>query len=153
MHLQSPAFAARQLIPPLYTCDGADHSPPLHWHDIPPGTVSLALICDDPDAPGKTWVHWVIYNLSPSTSQLPAAVPPQPELADGARQGKNDFGRLGYGGPCPPSGVHGYVFKLYALDSWLGLKPGASKVEVEQAMAGHILEQTELVGCYGRSRS
>jgi Raf kinase inhibitor-like YbhB/YbcL family protein len=153
MHLESSAFADRQLIPSLYTCDGADQSPPLSWGDLPSGTVSLALICDDPDAPGKTWVHWVMYNLPPELGQLPAAVPPQAELVNGGVQGKNDFGYLGYGGPCPPAGVHRYFFKLYALDRRLDLKPGAPKVEVERAMTGHILAQAELVGRYQRSRS
>lgn len=153
MRLESSAFTAQQLIPPIYTCDRADHSPPLSWQGVPPETVSLALICDDPDAPGKTWVHWVIYNLPPELGQLPAAIPSQAELVNGGVQGKNDFGRLGYGGPCPPRGVHGYVFKLYALDIRLSLKSGASKVEVERAMNGHVLAMAELVGRYQRSRS
>lgn len=150
--LTSTAFQDGRPIPAEYTCDGADHSPPLAWTEPPAGTASLALISDDPDAPGKTWVHWVLYRIPPSVRRLPPAVPPDEELADGSRHGMTDFGRVGYGGPCPPSGTHRYYFKLYALALRLDLAPGATKRQVEQAMQGHILAQAQLMGTYRRSR-
>jgi Raf kinase inhibitor-like YbhB/YbcL family protein len=149
--LTSIAFAPGQPIPQKYTCDGQDISPPLQWSDPPQGTQSLALICDDPDAPVGTWVHWVLYNLPAEARALPEAVPPDAELSDGSRQGKNGWGNLGYGGPCPPGGsTHRYFFKLYALDTVLDLEAGASKKQVLQAMEGHILAQTEVMGVYSR---
>ena len=148
--LTSPAFAEGQAIAAVYTCEGRDVSPPLAWTDPPAGTKSFALISDDPDAPGKTWVHWVLYNLPPSVRALPEAVPPDRELADGTRQGMTDFGRIGYGGPCPPSGTHRYLFKLYALDVLLTLPPGATKPQLEEAMEGHLLAEAHLMGTYRR---
>jgi len=148
--LTSPAFAPGQPIPRLYTCDGQDSSPPLQWSDPPAGTRSLALIMEDPDAPGGIWVHWVLYNLPAGARSLPAAVPPDATRPDGSRQGKNSWPRLGYGGPCPPAGIHRYVFRLYALDTVLDLAAGASKEQVLQAMQGHVLAQAELTGIYGR---
>ena len=125
MNLTSPAFADGQPIPERYTCDGADVSPPLSWSETPPGTRSFALICDDPDAPVGAWVHWVIYGLSPAAAELPEMVPPTEQVPGGAKQGLNDFRRVGYGGPCPPPGrPHRYFFKLYALDAELALPPG-----------------------------
>lgn len=151
MKLESTAFTANGMIPSQYTCDGQDISPPLRW-DIPPtGTQSLALIVDDPDAPGQTFVHWVLYDLPPEIHQLPQAVTAQDTLPGGGTQGKNDFGKLGYGGPCPPSGIHRYFFKIYAIDRELGLKSGATKAQLEAAISGHILATAELIGRYSRS--
>lgn len=152
MKLESAAFTANHLIPTLYTCDGSDISPPLTWDAPPAGTQSLALICDDPDAPRGTWVHWVVYDLPPTLRHLPEAVPLHSRLASGGTHGINDFRKSGYGGPCPPGGTHRYVFKLYALDTLLNLPPGATKAQVEKAMQGHILGHGELVGHYRRSR-
>jgi Raf kinase inhibitor-like YbhB/YbcL family protein len=152
MKLESIVFTPNQLIPPTYTCDGKDISPPLSWSEPPEGTNSLVLIVDDPDAPDRTFVHWVLYNLPPTIRQLPEGLPHQPELTLGGIQGKNDFDRYGYGGPCPPSGTHRYFFKLYALDTELDLEPGATKAEVIKAMAGRILADAELIGRYSRNR-
>ena len=149
--IRSAGFAEGQPIPSKYTCDGEDVSPPLSWDNAPNGTQSLALICDDPDAPSGTWVHWVIYDLSDRLTELPEAVPAKEEALSGAKQGRNDFGRTGYGGPCPPAGsAHRYYFKLYALDSALKLKVGATKADVENAMKGHIVGQGQLMGTYKR---
>lgn len=148
--LTSAAFREGGMIPPAHTCDGRDASPPLAWTGSPPGTNSFALISDDPDAPGQTWVHWVVYNLPPSTRQLPEAFPPDEERPDGMRQGMTDFGRVGYGGPCPPGGTHRYFFTLYALDAMLSLPPGATKPQLEAAMKGHLLAEAQLMGTYRR---
>jgi len=151
--ITSAAFEDGGTIPSRHTADGADVSPPLSWQTPPEGTVSLALIVDDPDAPRGAWTHWVLYDLPAGQTSLPEGVPTDnalPELG-GARQGVNDFRDIGYGGPSPPPGpVHHYRFTLYALDSELGLPPGASKAEVEKAMQGHVLGQARLVGTYGR---
>ncbi len=152
MQLISPVFSHQDLIPAKYTCDGQDLSPPLRWDDVPAATQSFALICDDPDAPRRTFVHWVLFNLSADRRSLPEGVPPDGTLSEGGIQGKNDFGNLGYGGPCPPSGSHRYFFKLYALDRFLDLQPGATKDQVTAAMQGHILAEGELMGRYQRSR-
>jgi Raf kinase inhibitor-like YbhB/YbcL family protein len=149
--LDSSAIEAGGAISALYTCDGRDISPPLHWEHPPAGTQSFALICDDPDAPMGTWVHWVLYNLAGSQRQLPEAVPAREKLVDGTLQGRNDFGRIGYGGPCPPRGKpHRYSFRLYALDALLPLAPGVRKKDLLKAMQGHILGQAEFLGVYGR---
>jgi Raf kinase inhibitor-like YbhB/YbcL family protein len=148
--LTSSAFQDGEGIPSQYTCDGRDVSPPLAWTAPPPGAKSLALINDDPDAPMGTWVHWVVYNLPPSARQLAEAFPAEPERPDGTRQGMTDFGRIGYGGPCPPSGTHRYVFTLYALETVLSLGPGATKAKLEEAMHGHIVGQAQLIGTYRR---
>ena len=149
--IRSPVFPAGGTIPKRYTCDGPDVSPPLSWTEPPAGTKSLALIMDDPDAPVGTWVHWVLYNLPASTRELAEGTPISETLANGARQGTNDFRKIGYGGPCPPQGpAHRYFFKLYALDTELNLAPGATKKQLEAAIAGHILTQAELIGRYGR---
>ncbi len=150
MKLTSPAFEEGGKIPPQYTCDGKDISPPLQWSEVPAGTKSFALICDDPDAPMGTWVHWVIFNIPDSVRQLPEAVPTTEHLKDGSMQGTNDFKRSGYGGPCPPGGTHRYYFKLYALDTVLNLKAGATKAQLLEAMKGHILAEAQLMGKYGR---
>lgn len=148
--ITSSAFQDGGLIPAKYTCDGADVSPPLQWDKVPEGTKSIALICDDPDAPMGTFVHWVIFNLPAETRQLAEKVPPDKTLPSGARQGTSDFGRGGYGGPCPPSGTHRYFFKIYALDTKLDLPAGARKNELLKAMEGHILGQGEIIGKYKR---
>jgi Raf kinase inhibitor-like YbhB/YbcL family protein len=150
MEITSTAFASEGMIPRRFTCDGEDISPPLSWKGLPEGTKTLALIADDPDAPRKTWVHWVVYNLPASSGGLPENVPPEKTLADGGKQGTTDFGRVGYGGPCPPSGTHRYFFKLYALDAELGLPPGATKEELLQAIAGRVLAEAQLMGRYRR---
>ncbi len=148
--LMSSAFAQGESIPRKYTCDGDDISPPLQWEGSPQDTQSFALIADDPDAPMGTWVHWVLYNLPAGARALSEAIPSDAELPDGSRHGQNSWQRLGYGGPCPPSGTHRYFFKLYALDTMLDLAAGASKERLLQAMEGHILAQTELMGVYSR---
>lgn len=145
IQITSSAFSEGGTIPQKYTCDGVNVSPPLSWTSLPNGTKSLAMIADDPDAPVGTWVHWVLYDIPSDLSQL----------AEGAKgigtQGVNDFHKLGYGGPCPPKGKpHRYYFKLYALDTALNLKPGASKENVLTAMKGHVLANGELMGKYGR---
>ena len=148
--ITSPAFNDGDLIPKQYTCDGANISPPLNWSGVPPNAKSLALVCDDPDAPGKTWVHWVVYDLPAGTKSLSenaAAV----GLPAPGKQGLNDFKKIGYGGPCPPSGTHRYYFKLYALDRASGLKdPGATKDQLLKAIEGAIVGEGQLVGRYKR---
>ena len=151
LQLNSSAFDDGQPIPKQYTCDGRDVSPDLAWSGAPGETKNLALIVDDPDAPSGVWVHWVIYDLPADARGLPQGVPQDRELRNGARQGKNDFGKIGYGGPCPPSGpAHRYFFKLYALREKTGLKAGASKAELERAMKGKIVAQATLTGKFGR---
>jgi len=151
MKLTSTAFAEGQPIPVKHTGQGQDVSPPLKWTDVPPGAKSLALICDDPDAPVGTWVHWVLYGLPPTVTELPEKVPATETLPNGACQGLNDFRRVGYGGPYPPPGpAHRYFFKLYVLDAELSLKPKATKQELLRAMEGHILAQAQLMGTYRR---
>jgi len=145
MLLESQAFPHNGMIPPEHTCDGADVNPPLTIRNVPPKSKSLALIVDDPDAPRGTWVHWVVWNIGADTAEIPAnSVPP------GSLQGTNDFGKQGYGGPCPPSGTHRYFFKMYALDTSLALTAGATKAQLEEAMKGHILGKAELIGLYRR---
>ncbi len=146
----SDAFAEGGMIPIQYTCDGADISPPLKWSGLPDGAKSLALICDDPDAPSKTWVHWVLYNLPPELTGLPDSILSNEVLDNGARHGITDFGRSGYGGPCPPSGTHRYFFKLYALDTVLDLPDRVDKEQLEAAMEGHVLASGQLMGTYAR---
>ncbi len=151
LQITSAAFSAGETIPKKFTCDGPDVSPKLTWNESPAKTQSFALIMDDPDAPVGTWVHWVLFDLPADTKELSEGVAKQDQLSNGARQGRNDFGKIGYGGPCPPPGKpHRYFFKLYALDSKLNLKAGATKADVERAMKGHILAQAELIGKYGR---
>lgn len=145
LQIKSQAFQENGGIPEQYTCDGKNISPPLNWQGAPEGTQSLVLIVDDPDAPSQTWVHWVVYNISPTTAGSVEGAAPQ-----GALQGTNDFKKASYGGPCPPSGTHRYFFKLYALDAPLKLSSGATKNQVEEAMQGHILAQSQLMGTYSR---
>lgn len=144
------AFVPGGKIPGKYTCDGLDVSPPLAWTSVPEGTKTFALICDDPDAPMGTWVHWVLFNLPADIQELPENIPPERELESGAKQGMNDFRKIGYGGPCPPGGTHRYYFKLYALDTELDLEVGATKRELLKAMEGHILAEGQLMGRYER---
>ena len=149
--LTSSAFVHGDTIPKQFTCDGTDISPALEWSGAPANTKSFSLVADDPDAPVGTWVHWVLYDLPPETKQLGEGVSKDEQLPSGAHQGRNDFRRIGYGGPCPPPGAaHRYFFKLYALDAKLNLKSGASKADVEKAMSGHILAQASLMGRYKR---
>jgi hypothetical protein len=151
LQLTSAAFTEGSPIPVKYTCDGQDVSPPLKWSGAPEGARSFALIADDPDAPAGTWVHWVLYNLPASAAELPEGVPTSESIAGGGKQGRNDFGRFGYGGPCPPRGnPHRYFFKLYALDTELNLPAHAAKPDVERAMRGHILAEEQLMGTYKR---
>jgi Raf kinase inhibitor-like YbhB/YbcL family protein len=145
LRISSPAFVHNSGIPTKYTCEGADLSPPLVLDGVPAAAQSLALIIDDPDAPGGDWVHWVVWNIPPTTRTLGEnALPP------GALQGKNDWGKNSYGGPCPPSGSHRYFFKLYALDTPLELPPSSTKKGLEKAMAGHIVAQGQMIGIYRR---
>jgi Raf kinase inhibitor-like YbhB/YbcL family protein len=152
MQVSSAAFANGGTITKLYTGDGRDVSPPVQWSGAPAGVKGFALICDDPDAPRKDpWVHWVLFNLPSESKDLPEGVPTTGSLPSGAKQGKNDFGNLGYGGPAPPPGKpHRYNLKLYALDSTLDLSEGATKPDVEKAMKGHVVGQGHLMGTYGR---
>jgi Raf kinase inhibitor-like YbhB/YbcL family protein len=148
--LTSSAFEDGALIPVNYTCDGEDISPPLQWDTVPEETKTIALICDDPDAPMGTWVHWVLFNLPADIRELTENIPPDKTLPGGAKQGITDFGRVGYGGPCPPSGTHRYFFKIYALDTEIQLSASADKAQLVEAMEGHILGQGQLVGKYQR---
>ena len=150
IQITSPAFQDGGWIPQDYTCDGADISPELEWSEIPQNTKSLALISDDPDAPSGDWVHWVVCDLPPNLSGLPAGMPIIGKLPIGGIQGRTDFGLIGYGGPCPPSGIHRYFFKVYALNVLLNLEPGATKKELLKAMKGHVLAEGQLMGKYQR---
>lgn len=149
--IQSSDFANGADVPRPFTCDGEDRSPALSWSGAPEGTKTFALIADDPDAPAGTWVHWVIFNIPAKTNSLPSGVEKKEQLPDGAKQGRNDFRKIGYNGPCPPPGKpHRYFFKLYALGSELKLPAGATKADVEHAMEGHTLGRAELTGRYKR---
>ena len=148
--LTSTAFTDGGTIPKDYTCDGRDISPPLAWDKIPEGTKSLSVICDDPDAPVGTWVHWVLFNIPATINELPQSMPKDKDLKNGARHGMNDFRKLGYGGPCPPGGTHRYYFKIYALDVVLSQESGLTKDELLSAMKGHILAEGQLMGRYKR---
>jgi len=143
MKLSSPAFTSE--IPAAYTCDGQNVNPPLTISEVPAETKSLALIMDDPDAPRGDWVHWLMWNIDPATTKIS-----ENSVPSSAIQGTTDFGTAAWGGPCPPSGTHRYVFKLYALDTPLNLAPSAKKSDLEAAMQGHVLEQTEFVSTYSR---
>jgi Raf kinase inhibitor-like YbhB/YbcL family protein len=150
--VSSSAFQNGEFIPAKYTCDGANISPPLSWSGIPEGTKTFALIADDPDAPGRTFVHWVIYNIPALQKELPEGVTPTRNIPEEVLMGTNDFGHIGYGGPCPPPGTHRYFFKLYALNSAIHLEAGATKDQVLKAMEKHLLGQGELMGKYKRRK-
>ena len=149
MKVTSKAFREGEMIPKQYTCEGANLSPQLAWGDVPEKTKSIALIVEDPDAPGKTFIHWVAFNIPASARELPENVPAQENISGGGRQGMNDFKKVGYGGPCPPSGsAHRYYFKLYALDTELNLDSSATKDQLLKAMEGHVLGEGQLMGKY-----
>lgn len=147
LNISSSAFKANASIPEKYTCEGSDISPPLLIENVPAEAKSLALIMDDPDAPMGTWVHWVVWNIDPKTEEVAEGTVPR-----GGVQGINSFKKHEYGGPCPPSGTHRYFFKIYALDTSLSLKPNAEKRAIEQAMMGHILQRSEIMGLYKKKR-
>ncbi len=151
IELTSPAFKNGELIPVECTCEGKDISPLLKWENVPDDTGSFALVCDDPDAPGGTWVHWVIYDIPAYASELREGIPVSEFTPSGAKQGTNGFQLLGYGGPCPPPGdAHRYFFRLYAVDLEATLGPGATREELFQALDGHVLDEGELMGRYQR---
>jgi Raf kinase inhibitor-like YbhB/YbcL family protein len=151
MTLQSEAFPPYGLIPEVYSCDGANISPPLSWSNAPAGTAAYVLLVTDPDAPRKTFDHWVVYDIRPEVSELPEGFSGSTEVADEAMEGKNDFGKIGYGGPCPPKGSgHRYVFRIYALSEPLALGERASREDVQKAMLGKVLARGELIGRFGR---
>lgn len=150
IRVMSDAFADGQQIPVKYTCDGQNISPPLRWSGVPAEAQELVLVVDDPDAPSGLFTHWLVYGLPPRTAGLPEGVPPGETVPGGGRQGRNDFGRLGYGGPCPPSGSHRYIFTVYALDAPLNLPPGATRRQLFHAMNGHVIDTGQLTGRYQR---
>ena len=148
--LTSVAFQEGQPIPRPYSCDGVNISPPLEWSGVPKTAKTVAIIADDPDAPAGTWTHWVLYNLPADNIGLVENVPATENLKAGGFQGKNDFAKVGYGGPCPPSGTHRYFFRIYAADGELSLKAGATRTELEKALEGHVVGQAQLMGTYHR---
>ena len=149
LEIKSPVLAQKGYIPSNYTCDGANISPEISWSDVPDNTQSLVLICDDPDASFNTWIHWVVYNIPAEVKKLEEGLPKTAKLDNGAMQGINDFGEVGFGGPCPPAGkAHRYFFRLYALDAMLKLETAATRKDVEKAMVGHILGETNIHGLY-----
>ena len=153
IQLKSPAFKEGEPIPPRYSCEDVDISPPLNWDESPvkiPNDGSLAIILDDPDAPGGPWVHWVIFNLPPQTDSLPEMIMQREELENGALQGTNSWGTIGYRGPCPSRGTHRYFFKIYALDTKLDLPAGITKQELLKVMEGHLVDEGQLKGTYTR---
>lgn len=147
LNLTSSAFENQKSIPAKYTCNGENVNPPLQFSGIPEKAKSLALIMDDPDAPNGTWVHWLLWNINPQTQEVAENSFP----AEGV-QGITSFGKAGYGGPCPPSGIHRYFFKLYALDAALNLPANAKKEDLEKAIQGHIVEQAQLIGLYTQQK-
>jgi hypothetical protein len=150
MQLHSSVFAQEGIIPSKYTWDGDNVSPPLSWDAPPNGTSSFVLIVENPDAPRGTFTHWIVYDIPANQGQLLEGISNESALPDGSKQGKNDFGQLGFGGPSPSNGSYRYFFKLYALDRSLNLDPGASKAEVLDAMKDHVLEFVELIGHYAQ---
>jgi Raf kinase inhibitor-like YbhB/YbcL family protein len=152
LQLSSTSFTHQSRLPIDHTCEGKDISPQLSWSNVPAGVKSFALICDDPDAPAKTWLHWTMFNIPATVTTLAQGVATTPKLANGACQGITDFGRVGFGGACPPKGhgTHHYIFTLYALDALLNLEPGISRAVLENAMKGHILATGQLIGTYSR---
>ncbi|MCS7299693.1 MAG: YbhB/YbcL family Raf kinase inhibitor-like protein [Spirochaetia bacterium] len=152
LKLSSSAFKHNDFIPAKYTCDGEDISPEIRIEGVPSKAKSLVLICEDPDAPMGTWDHWILYNIPPTNTIIPEGIKPLKEFPNGMKHGLNSWGRVGYGGPCPPSGVHRYFFKVYALDILLELPHSATKSKVLKAMEGHIIAQSELMGKYSRKK-
>jgi Raf kinase inhibitor-like YbhB/YbcL family protein len=152
LKLRSTVFQEGGMIPSKHTCDGEDASPPLLWSGVPDSAKSLALVCEDPDAPRGIWTHWVVYGIPATAHTLPAALPARETLDDHTHQGKNDFQKIGYGGPCPPSGTHRYYFKLYALDTTPDLPPAPTKDQLLKAIEGHTLAQGELMARYTRTK-
>lgn len=150
--ITSPEFRDGQPLPRRFTCDGMDISPPLNWEDAPAGTISFTLVVNDPDAPTGDWVHWLLFNIPAETHQLAEGIPAEKFLPDGALQGRNSWHQVRYGGPCPPSGIHHYYFKLYALDCKLKIEGGVERQEIIYGMQGHILAQTQLMGIYSRDK-
>lgn len=148
MKIASTAFNEGGLMPDKFSYLSSNFSPPLKWDHEPSQTKTYALICEDPDAPSGNWIHWIVFNIPRDMHALPEHFPMQKELSNGIKQGTNDFHTIGYGGPAPPSGMHRYIFKLYALDSKLNLKYGVSKKELFNAMQGHILDEAKLIGKY-----
>ncbi len=149
--LTSPAFRNGEPIPNRFTCDAEDVSPPLEWNEPPQGSFSFVIIHDDPDDTPRPWLHWTMYNIPGETRVLPEGIPKEAKFLDGSMQGISDFKRIGYGGPCPPSGVHHYLFKIYAIDSFLALSPGASQPQLQAAMKSHVLAEARLMGTYRRT--
>lgn len=146
MRISSPAFADNGKIPSRYTCDGEDISPPLRLENIPERAKSLALIIEDPDAPSGLWIHWLVWNINPHQAEIAENSTPKESMV-----GRNNFERTSYGGPCPPSGTHRYIFRLFALDKVLALAGGATKKQLEEVMKPHILANAQLTGMYGRA--
>lgn len=152
LQLTSPRFQDGETIPIAFTCEGEDKAPPLHWEEVPPGTRSLALLVEDPDAPDpkhpqRTWCHWILYNIPPGTRDLPEGAGPE-TLPPGVREGLNDWGRPGYGGPCPPIGRHRYVYRLFALDTVLPDLGSPTRAQLLTAIQRHIVTETQLIGTY-----
>ena len=145
MSITSAAFGDKERIPTMYTCDGEDINPPLQFNDVPDDTQSLTLLVEDPDSPGKTWAHWIVFNIDPQTTHVP-----EDSIPIGATQAVTDFGDSGYGGPCPATGTHRYSFKLFALDTTLSLTEDVTREELLDAMDGSIIEQAELTAIYSR---
>lgn len=150
MKVASSAFSEGKPIPKQFSCDGEDISPELSWEAVPAGTESFVLIADDPDAPGGTFVHWVIYDIPGKARTLQQNYPKQEVDSDGSKQGVNDFRKIGYGGPCPPGGTHRYFFKLYALDTTLDAEAGLAKADILKRMEGRVLDEAQLMGTYSR---
>lgn len=151
MIIESPAFKDGEIIPEKYTCDGEDISPPIKWKDVPPSTKSIAIICEDPDAPLMTWIHWIIYNIPPEIGELKENIPKKEEVEGGIKQGKNSWRKFGYNGPCPPGKKqHRYYFKAYALDIKIDSEKPLNKKSLTKFMESHVLEKAELMGKYFR---
>jgi Raf kinase inhibitor-like YbhB/YbcL family protein len=150
LEVTSPVLHENEVIPEQFTCDSTDESPELHISGLPEGTESIALLVEDPDAPGGIFAHWLVFNLPPDTKSLSQGFPHDPELDNGARQGRNSAGSIGYTGPCPPKGTHRYFFRFYALDTMLDLPPGATRREFKDAIRGHILAEGRLMGLYSK---
>jgi Raf kinase inhibitor-like YbhB/YbcL family protein len=153
MKLFSNAFENQRMIPSKYSFERENISPGLYWENIPSGTQSFVLILEDPDAPGKTFTHWIIYNIPSTVNCLPENIAKEATLVNNIQQGTNDYGKIGYGGPCPPDGVHRYVFKLYALKSMLNLESGVSAQEIKNTMRSFIIDSAELLGRFGKYSS